>query len=164
MMRGAMRHLPPCHRRAGRVGAGAVTSGAPLGEQVCGAHHSKLGCTLGASSAKASAESSNRMRRFQWDNAVSEQAKPVGAGVEMASAVQPVGQFISHSTNSGFKLRRGVEDAPPSVEVSGTGRAERDVWSACPLIRISSLRFPLRLVWPPLIIPTVGVCQSCSAA
>lgn len=52
------------------------------------------------------------MRRDQRDNAVAEQAK----------LVHPGGHPISHSTNSGFKLRRPRENVAPAVAVSGSGR------------------------------------------
>ena len=57
-----------------------------------------------------SCESSERMRHNQGDRAVATEAKPV----------HPVGQPISASTNSGFKVRRGSEVSLPTVGVVRT--------------------------------------------
>ena len=54
------------------------------------------------------------MRRHQWDHAVAEHAESVDA------ELQPPGQPISASTNSGFKVRRMLEVSPPSVGVAWT--------------------------------------------
>jgi len=43
---------------------------------------------------------------------------------EHSEAVHPVGQPISHSTNSGFKVRRSGEGVSPGCGVSGAGREE----------------------------------------
>lgn len=77
------------------------------------------------------------MRRFQADNAVAEQAQPVDARVMDAHSpvivgvrareVQPEGHPISHSTNSGFKVRRMCEDGSPSVEIGRSGREKAEV-------------------------------------
>jgi hypothetical protein len=58
------------------------------------------------------AESEQRMGRSQRDHSVAPGAE----------AVQPIGHPMSHSTNSGFKLRMTFEDPEPVEEVVGTGR------------------------------------------
>lgn len=55
------------------------------------------------------------MRRNQGDHAVATEAKPV----------HPVGQPISASTNSGFKVRRGSEVSRPANGVARTWRPSR---------------------------------------
>ena len=55
------------------------------------------------------------MRRNQGDHAVATEAKPV----------HPVGQPISASTNSGFKVRRGLEVSLPAIGVARTWRPSR---------------------------------------
>jgi hypothetical protein len=76
-----------------------------------GSHHpNKASCAGGAAAGEASCESANRIRCLKRDNAVAEHAKSVHA-----SNVQPGGQPISHSTKSGFKLRRSFD---------GVGHAE----------------------------------------
>ena len=55
------------------------------------------------------------MRRNQGDHAVAAEAKPV----------HPVGQPISASTNSGFKVRRTSEEFGPAVGVTRTWRPSR---------------------------------------
>lgn len=60
-------------------------------------------------------ESSQRMRRNQGDHSVSAKSKPV----------HPVGQPISASTNSGFKVRRVSEVSVPRGGVVRTWRPSR---------------------------------------
>ena len=55
------------------------------------------------------------MRRNQRDHSVATEAKPV----------HPVGQPISASTNSGFKVRRGSEVSLPAIGVARTWRPSR---------------------------------------
>lgn len=55
------------------------------------------------------------MRRNQRDHAIATEAKPV----------HPVGQPISASTNSGFKVRRGSEVSLPAIGVTRTWRPSR---------------------------------------
>ena len=62
-----------------------------------------------------SRQSSQRMRRNQGDHAVATEAKPV----------HPVGQPISASTNSGFKVRRASEVSRPAIGVTRTWRPSR---------------------------------------
>ena len=60
-------------------------------------------------------ESSQRMRRNQRDHSVSAKSKPV----------HPVGQPISASTNSGFKVRRVSEEHFPGIGIVRTWRPSR---------------------------------------
>jgi hypothetical protein len=62
-----------------------------------------------------SCQSSERMRCNQGDHAVATEAKPV----------HPVGQPISASTNSGFKVRRASEISVPAIGVTRTWRPSR---------------------------------------
>ena len=55
------------------------------------------------------------MRCNQRDHAVATEAKPV----------HPVGQPISASTNSGFKVRRGSEVSLPTIGVTRTWRPSK---------------------------------------
>ena len=55
------------------------------------------------------------MRRNQRDHAIATEAKPV----------HPVGQPISASTNSGFKVRRASEVSLPAIGVTRTWRPSR---------------------------------------
>jgi hypothetical protein len=55
------------------------------------------------------------MRCNQRDHAVATEAKPV----------HPVGQPISASTNSGFKVRGVSQERPPAVGVARTWRPSR---------------------------------------
>ncbi|MCE8419635.1 hypothetical protein LZ190_13065 [Rhodovulum sulfidophilum] len=55
------------------------------------------------------------MRRNQGDHVVATEAKPV----------RPVGQPISASANSGFKVRRGSEVSLPAIGVTRTWRPSR---------------------------------------
>ena len=59
-----------------------------------------------------SCESSDRMRCDQRDHSVATEPKPV----------HPVGQPISASTNSGFKVRGVSQERPPTVGVTRTWR------------------------------------------
>ncbi len=62
---------------------------------------------------------------------------------------------MSHSTNSGFKVRRDGEDGSPGVKVSGAGREEaRRAWA---FNSSSPFRPPLRLLLPPVTSATEGV-------
>jgi hypothetical protein len=84
----------------------------------------------------ASKESAERMRCDQWDNAVAEHPE----------LVHPGGHPISHSTNSGFKLRRSIEDGAPGIEISGAGREEGKAFDCPSRVRRSSSRLPLSRV------------------
>lgn len=75
------------------------------------------------------------MRAFQADNAVAEHAQPLDAGGVRASEVHPGGHPISHSTNSGFKVRRMCEDSSPTVEIGRSGREDTKV-EAIPIVRL----------------------------
>ena len=55
------------------------------------------------------------MRCNQWDHAVATEAKPV----------HPVGQPISASANSGFKVRRASEVSLPTIGITKTWRPIR---------------------------------------
>ncbi len=79
------------------------------------------------------------MRRNQGDHAVATEAKPV----------HPVGQPISPSTNSGFKVRRTSEVSRPAIGVTRTWRPSR------PFTGVFA-----KLVAPSLWSRAVGVIQS----
>src|SRR5690606_3116266 len=60
-------------------------------------------------------QSSQRMRCNQRDHAVATETKPV----------HPVGQPISASTNSGFKVRRCSQEPLPTIGVARTWRPSK---------------------------------------
>ncbi len=89
-----------------------------------------------SSGGEVSRESSQRMRRDQRHHSVAAKAKPV----------HPMGQPISASTNSGFKVRRSPQILDPPV---GVGWARRE-WAA-PTCSDKGRLFLTSVAWPAWI-------------
>lgn len=74
-----------------------------------------------------------------------------------------MGHPISHSTNIGFncgrEVRGCVEDGKPGISVVGSWSEKA---AACPFSSISPDRSPERVIRPPVVSATDGVCQRCA--
>ena len=130
--------------------------------QLSGHQPNKPSCTGGAGGGEARAESAQRIRCLKADNTVAEHAEALDAGGVRASEVQPGGHPISHSTNSGFKVRRMCEDSSPTVEIGWSGRIERNAAAVSSRRQFVGSDARSELPFPPLL-PTLGVGHICTA-